>query len=204
MSDRAGSAQAGFVRVWLTGYVNPARMVEALARKPAPHWGLYGQLGRAALDSLALYLPLALLGREPSTPSYLSFLPTVGYYAASVFFMPVFLLAQWLLLSVTVHGVLRLAGRRGDVDQILNVTGMAALVVGTALVVWDWGYILLGGQDPVFLGISHLVLDVWAIVITAIGFRRLLGVPTWLGLLLNLLWMALGVPLAMLLVRAPV
>jgi hypothetical protein len=90
------------------------------------------------------------------------------------------------------------------VDQILNVTGMAALVVGAVLVVWDWGVILVGGRDPIFLGISHLVLDVWSVAITVIGFRRLLGVPTWLAILLNLLWILLGVPLAMIFVRGPV
>lgn len=144
------------------------------------------------------------MGREPSTPSYLSFLSNDVYYAASVFFMPVFLLAQWLLLSVTVHSVLRLGGRRSDVNQILNITGMVALVVGAFLVIWDWGYILLGGRDPIFLGMSHLVLDIWAVVITVIGFRRMLGIPTWLAILLNVLWLLLSVPLAILFVRGPV
>jgi hypothetical protein len=126
------------------------------------------------------------------------------YYAASVFFMPVFLLAQWLLLSVMVHSVLRLSGRRSDVDQILNITGMAAMVVGAFLVVWDWGYILLGGRDPIFLGITHLVLYAWAVTITVTGFRRMLGVPVWFAILLNLLWLLLGLPLAILFVRGPV
>lgn len=193
-----------FLQVWLTGYFNPSRMVEALAEKPAPHWGFYGQLCRAMLDSLLLYLPLALMGWEPSTPSYLIFLPNGIYFVVSVFFMPVFLLAQWLLLSVIVHSILRLSGRQSDVDQILNITGMAALVVGAFLVVWDWVYILLGGRDPVFLGVSHLVVDVWWVVITVIGFRRLLGIPTWLAILLNLLWVLLGLPLAILFVRGPV
>jgi hypothetical protein len=58
-----------FSQVWLTGYFNPSKMMEELAKKPAPHWGFYGQLCRALLDSLLLYLPLALMGREPSTPS---------------------------------------------------------------------------------------------------------------------------------------
>jgi hypothetical protein len=193
-----------FLRIWLTGYLNPSRMVGELAKKPAPLWGFYGQLCRAALDSLLLYLPLALMGREPSTPSYLSFLSNDVYYAASVFLMPIFLLAQWLLLSVTVHSVLRLSGWRSDVDQILNITGMVALVVGAFLVVWDWGYILLGGRDPIFLGMSHLMLDIWVVYITVIGFRRLLGIPTWLAILLNVLWLLLGLPLAILFVRGPV
>jgi hypothetical protein len=51
-----------FFRVWFTGYWKPAKMIEYLRSKPAPHWGLYGQLLRAALDSLLTYLPLALMG----------------------------------------------------------------------------------------------------------------------------------------------
>jgi hypothetical protein len=117
--------------------------------------------------------------------------------------MPAFLVAQWLLLGAVVHVVLRLSGRRSDFDQILNITGLAALVVGAFLVVWDWGYILLGGSDIVFLGVSHLVFDLWAILITVRGFERILGVPAWLGLVLNLVWMVLGVPLSIIFVRGP-
>ena len=65
-----------FFQVWLTGYYNPFRVVDELKTKPAPQWGVYAQLTRALLDSLVLYLPLAFMGREPSTPSYLTFLPT--------------------------------------------------------------------------------------------------------------------------------
>ncbi|MGD1994021.1 MAG: hypothetical protein PVI59_12580, partial [Anaerolineae bacterium] len=61
-----------------------------------------------------------------------------------------------------------------------------------------------GGANPVHLGISHLVLDLWGILITVKGFERILGVPVWLGVLLNLVWMALGVPLAIVFVRGPV
>jgi hypothetical protein len=192
-----------FLRVWFTGYVNPTRAIEALRETPAPHWGVAAQVGRAVLDSLLLYLPLALMGRAPSTPSALSFIPTERYYAVSVFSMPAFLVAQWLLLGAVVHVVLRLSGRRSDFDQILNITGLAALVVGAFLVVWDWGYILLGGSDIVFLGVSHLVFDLWAILITVRGFERILGVPAWLGLVLNLVWMVLGVPLSIIFVRGP-
>jgi hypothetical protein len=118
--------------------------------------------------------------------------------------MPVFLLLQWLLLCALIHLILRLSGRRSDIDQIINVTGMTGLVVGTFLLVWDWAYILMGFRDPVALGVSHLIFDVWGIAITVVGFKRLLGVPVWLGLILNLIWLAVGVPLAMLFVRGPV
>ena len=56
------------VRVWLLGYRSPAQFVEALRGKPAPHWGLYGQLTRALLDALLVYLPLALLADHHTAP----------------------------------------------------------------------------------------------------------------------------------------
>ncbi len=65
-----------FVRVWLTGYYNSARMMAQFRAKRAPHWGFYGQLLRAAMDALLLYLPLALMCLAPPTRSYITALPT--------------------------------------------------------------------------------------------------------------------------------
>ena len=203
-AERAPSRRRkSFLSVWLLGYVNPAKMVRELADRPAPHWGLYAQSLRALLDSLLLYLPLSMMGRVPSTPSYLTFLPTEKYYQSLVFLAPAFLLGQWLLLGVVTHVILRLARHPSDVDQILNVTGMAALVVGAFLILWDWLWIGLGWEVPAALGISHLILDVWGVAIVALGFNRTMGVPAWLGASLALLMIALGVPLAALFMRAP-
>jgi hypothetical protein len=204
LSSPLGEDTMNFFQVWLTGYYNPSRVVDELRTKPAPQWGVYAQLTRALLDSLLLYLPLALMGREPSTSSYLAFLPTKSYYLASVFFVPVFIVAQWILLSGILHLILRLSGQPSDIDQILNITGMAALIVGSLLVVWDWVWIVVGWESDVLLGISHLVLVIWAIVITASGFHRILGLPVWLAVLLNLLWLVLGEPLGAIFMRAPV
>ena len=60
----------------------------------------------------------------------------------------------------------------------------------------------MGWHSDVLLGISHLVLMIWAIVITALGFRRILGLPWWLAIVLNLLWLVLGEPLAAIFMRA--
>jgi hypothetical protein len=137
-------------------------------------------------------------------PSALTFLPTETYYTSLVYIMPLFLMLQWLMLSALTHLILRLLGRRSDLDQLLNIGGMAALVVGAWLVVWDWAYILVGGQDFYFLGISHLVFSIWGILITILGLRRILDVPVWLGLLLYLVNMVFGYPLNMIFVRPPV
>ena len=194
---------SGFFQVWLSGYRSPARLVEGLRGKPAPSWGFCAQLLRAAMDALLLYLPLALMDKQPSTPPYLTLITSEGYFATLVWLAPVFLLCQWLLLSAILHLILRMSGRHSDIDQILNITGMAALVVGAFLVAWDWLWILVGWQNVVLLGISHLLLDAWGLVITVIGFKRILGIPVYQGTGLSLLWIDLGLPLAMLFMRGP-
>ena len=193
-----------FFRVWWSGYVDPLGVGGRLEGRPALRWGFYGQALRALFDSLLLYLPLALLGRQPSTPPTLSLIPADSYYLASVGFMPVFLLAQWLLLGLVLHLLLKALRRRSDLGWILNLTGMAALVVGAFLVAWDWGCVLFGVRSDVFLGLSHLALDGWGVAIIAAGLRRQLGVPIGLGLALTLLYLILAVAPAMLIVRGPV
>ena len=183
---------------------NPAKFASGLEDAPAPQWGFYAQLLRALMDSFLLYLPLFLLGRIPPTPSYLPIFSTENYYGTLVFLAPLVLTAQWLLGSSLIHLVLRLVGRRSEFDKILNINGMATLVVGAFLIVWDWVWIVMGWQSDVLLGISHLVLVIWAIVITVVGFRRILGLPTWLAILLNVLWVVLGEPLGAIFMRAPV
>jgi hypothetical protein len=194
----------GFFRVWLAGYYSPARVVEGLEGAPAPLWGVCAQVGRGLLDGLLLYLPLAVMGRQPSTPSYLSIFPAEGYYGTLVWLAPVFLVGQWLMLSALVHVLLRLLGRESDIDQILNITGMAALIVGAFLVVWDWLWIVADWRNAVLLGLSHMALVIWAAAITVLGLKRILGVPVWLGVVLNVVWVVAGWPLAAIVMRAPV
>ena len=192
-----------FVRVWFTGYYNPAKMIEQLRSKPAPHWGFYGQFLRAALDSLLLYLPVALMGRIPPTPSNLAFLSTERYYWHLVWLSPIILGADWLLASAFTHVVLRLAGRQSDFDQILNIGGMATIVVGAFILVWDWAWFALGGVNQYFLGISQLAIGLWAVVIGAIGLKRILGVPIWLGVILTFLGIPIALPFGIMFMRSP-
>lgn len=195
--------EATFFQTWLFGYWSPSLFAINLAGKPAPHWGLLAQSLRAVSDALLLYLPLALMGWQPSTPSYLTFINTERYYATLIWLAPIFLLCQWFLLSAIVHTILCVGGRLSDIDQILNITGMVALVVGSFLVFWDWLWVLAGWNNPYLLGISHLLIDIWGIVLTVTGFEYILRIPVWMGISLNLLWLALGLPLAILIMRAP-
>lgn len=65
-----------FYQIWLTGYISPAHFSEELREKPAPIWGFWVVMLRAALISLLMYLPLYLNGVVPPTSSYLSFIST--------------------------------------------------------------------------------------------------------------------------------
>jgi hypothetical protein len=192
-----------FIKLWLTGYVHPIRFIDQLKTKPAPYWGFYGQLVRAVLDSLLIYLPVALMGRVPPTPSYLASIPTEHYYTALVFLAPVVLLAQLLMHSAFLHVAIRLSGRPSSFDQIMNIVGMAALVVGAVLVPWDWMWFAIGGVDQIFLGISHLVISLWAMLLTVLGLKRTLDVPLWLGILLAILVIPVSLPFGIMFMRSP-
>ena len=192
-----------FAQVWFTGYVNPGRFVDAVKSKPAPHWGFYAQVLRSLMDSLLLYLPVALLGRQPPTPSYLTFIPTDQYYIALIWLTPLVFMAQWLLGAVVVHVVLRLSNRPRDIDQILNLTGMAGLVIAAFLIVWDWLWFVVGGTNRYFLGTSHLIVDIWWFVIMVIGLKRTLGVSVWLGIALSILAFVAAMPFAITFMRSP-
>lgn len=193
-----------FVRVWFAGYYNPAKMIDDLRSRPAPTWGFYGQLLRAAFDALLLYLPLALLGRVPPMPSNVAALPTSQYFWHLVWIAPLVLAAQWLLGGAFIHVVLRLCGRRSDFDHVLNIGGFAALVVGAFILLWDWLWIAVGGVDQYVLGASHLVISLWGIAIWTIGLKRTLGVPTWVGAVLSFLTIPIALPLAIMFMRSPI
>ena len=193
----------GFLQLWFTGYVNPVRFIERLRSAPAPLYGFYGQLLRALMDALLLFLPLYLLGRIPPMQSFINLFSTQAYYGTLVWLAPIIFFLQWLISSGLIHVTLHLMKRPSDFDQILNITGMTTLVVGFILLVWDWGWIALGGMDQYALGISHLVIDIYGILIGIIGLKRLVGIPIWLGILLNLLVYIVVLPIGALFIRSP-
>lgn len=188
--------------LWL-GASRPREFADALAQCPAPQWGLLGAGLRAALDSILLYLPVALMGRQPSMPSYLTFLPEERYFFALIWIGPLVLLTQWLALSAMQHLVIRIEDHRSRFDLILVLSGMGSLVVGIAVFVLDWLFIFGGSTNFILLGILHLVLSIWGYVLNVVGLKRLLEIPTGLALLVNFLWFLLAYPLAVLIMRAP-
>ena len=192
-----------FVQVWLAAYTNPSRFADALRGKPAPHWGLYALVLRCSMDSLLIYLPAALMGRHPPTPSYVTFLPTENYFTTLIWLTPVIFIIQWLLGAGVMHVALRLRRLPSDIDQILNMTGMASLAIAAVLVLWDWLWFLIGGVDQYFLGVSHLVIDIWWFVLVVSALKKTLGVPVQAGIIVNALAFVAAMPFAIIFMRAP-
>lgn len=204
----AGAARAGgllveLVTLWLTGYSSPARFADRLAAQPGPRLGVQAQVLRASLDSLLVYLPVALMRRTPPSPPPFGFVSADHYYWFLVIFGPAVLLCEMLIATAFIHVTLRLFGRRSDFGGVANLVGMSALVVGTVLIPWDWAWFALGHADQYFLGLTHLVLSLWATVLIVVGLRRNMGVPVPLGLALSIGAVAVSLPLAIVFMRSP-
>ncbi len=120
-----------------------------------------------------------------------------------VWLSPIVLIAEWLFWPAFAHVVLRLTGRRSDLDQILNIYGMSCIIVGAFILLWDWALFAVGGMNQYFSGFSHLVISLWGILIQTIGLQRILGVPVWLGATLSFLDIPLALPLAIMFMRSP-
>lgn len=185
-----------FVQVWLSGLINPIRSLDELKGKPAPQWGLLAVLIRFIPTSLIVTLPLFLLGREPFTPSSLTFLTTQNYYMAQVVFLPIFGVTIWLLMSAFAHVVLRLAGKGSDFDQVLNIVGVGMLIPIPVVWAWDVTMIALNLYQLPVMAVSHALFQLWEASIEAVGFVRLLrlGIVPAIGvaLVINALYIALA------------
>lgn len=197
------SAGRGFLRVALLGYRNPARFAEAVRELPTPAWGLVAVLIRAAMDSLFIYMPPALMGWQPWPGPTITLLHAETYYWAMVWFTPLYMLFLWVYLAGVTHVVLRLTGRRTDMDFVLNVGGFAQLIVGAVLIAWDWGYYALGMRSPITLGITHWILAQWATVLIVVAYRKFLDLPVWYTLALYVFSALVSYPISMLVMRSP-
>ena len=190
-----------FVRVWLWGVIHPARSLDELKDKPAPQWGLLAVLIRFITTTLIEPLPLYVLGRQPFVPSYLTFLSTKDYYRAEIFFLPLFGVVLWLLMSGLAHVLLRVAGKGSDMDRILNIVGLGMLIPMPVLWACDIAMIALNLFTLPWSAISHATVQVWEAGLEALGFSRLLRLRILPAILLALLINALYIGLAMIFAR---
>ena len=188
-----------FLQVWAASYFTPKRAVDQLKDKPAPHWGLYGVLIRCILVSLAWYLPAFVLGREPPKLNYLTFTTTENFYLLLSIIFPALTLFSWLLDAAIAHVILRMIGWDSNIDQILNIDGMGYLVLAPLVLIWDWFTLAIGWDSATVLwGIVHLLITLVYTVFVLIGFRRILHLPYWLGIIIVIIWFAYSIPLSIL------
>jgi hypothetical protein len=188
-----------FVQVWLLGIVNPYRMFDELKSKPAPLCGFCAVLIRFVATSIITILALYLLGRAPFVSSNLAFLTTENYHSAKIFFLPIFGLVAWLLMSSIAHIVLRLVGKASNFDQVLNIVGMGMLILMPVMWLWDWMMIALNLYQLTTMAVSHTVVQLWEAIIEFVGFKRILGLGTLLAvciaLAINCVFILLGAAL---------
>lgn len=169
------------LRLWWLGICHPARALDEIRSLRTSTFGLAAILVRFVITAITSILALLLLRRKPLFESYLTFLPTDRYYAAEVFFLPVFGLGVWLLGSAGVHVIVRSAKRSSDFDGVLNIVAFGLLVPMPVVWVLDWSSIALGLYGPVWIPLMHSAVSVWEVALFSIGFIRLLKVPTWAG-----------------------
>lgn len=183
-------------------WFHPRAAFRSLKSLPAPQTGLIATLGRGLLISVFTYLPVWLMGRQPSIPSIISAIPTEGYYGFLAWFSPVLFLLEWLLFSACFHLALRLAGHPSDLDAILNTGAVIDLAVQPLLIVIDWLIFFFFPGLPVVVGFAHWTLVmVWVTWLCALGFRESLGLPYWAGAAYCVATSILHFPLALLFMR---
>ncbi len=142
----------------------------------APALGFAAVLLRFVPTSLAVPLPLFLLGRTPFQQPYLSFLPSSSaYYLLEALWLPLFGIAAWLLMGGLAHTAVRLAGAASRFDVVLNVVGLGMLAPMPLVWTWDATMIATGGYTVVVMAVSHTVAQAWEAAVEAVGFRRLAG-----------------------------
>jgi hypothetical protein len=192
-----------FLKIVGLGYWNPARFAGAVRDLPGPGWGLLAVLIRAAMDSLFTYLPPALLGWQPWPAPTISLLKPETYFWFLVWFTPLYMLLLWVYLAGVTHVVLRLTGRRTDMDFVLNIGGFVQLVVGAVLVAWDWSCYGLGLRSPIALGITHWILAQWGTVLIVVAYRKFLDLSVGYTLALYVFSALVSYPVSMLVMRSP-
>jgi hypothetical protein len=189
------------LKLLIDGIRRPVKMADALAKAPAPAMGLQAVLFRFILTSITSLLALQLLHRLPFAPSELVNLPIEKYYFAEVFFLPVWGVAIWVLMSSVVYLVLQLGKITVDYGKILNAIGIGMLVPMPVLWVWDWIAIGLNIYTVTNQAVSHSIALSWGAIIQVICITRLLKVKLWLAVILIVVANAMYVALAMHFIR---
>ncbi len=125
--------------------------------------------------------------------SWLTFLPAEKYLRAEIFFLPPLRILVWLMTSATIHLVLRLTGRPGDIDRLLNIGGMGYLVTMPFVLASDWLLVAMNAYP--IAEYTHPLVAVWGAGLGFIGVKKLLGLQTGLALVLSAISFGVSIPL---------
>ena len=188
-------------RLWIDGIARPFNMAAKLGDKTTPNVGLIAVVIRFTITSLTTLLALYLLSRVPFAPSELVILPTEKYYFAEMFFLPLWGLGIWILMSSLAYLVLRFTNASNDFDKILNIVGIGMLVPMPFLWLWDWTAIVLNIYTVTNQAFTHSLAQTWEAAIQAICFVKIIKIHPVLAILLAVLLNALYIGLAMHLIR---
>ena len=180
------------LRLWWTGVTHPVRAFGELPSRPAPAWGFWVVLVFNLLISATTLPALYLLAVPPFLESWLTFLPTEDYLLAEIFFLPPLRILVWLLGAAVIHIGLRLAKHPGGMDILLNIGGLATLVVMPVSLLSDWLLIALGAYR--IAEYTHPLAAVWGVVLTVLGLKQMLGVRTGMAVVLALASEVLTIP----------
>jgi hypothetical protein len=86
-------------------------------------------------------------------------------------------MGQWLLMSATVHGLLRLTGERSDLSRVLDVIGVGMLIPMPALWLCDAALIAADRFRLPELAVVNPAVQLWETALFGIGLRTALDVP---------------------------
>ncbi len=118
--------------------MNPSLTWQALKSKTGPYYGLAGVIFCWLGRDLLIIVPWYFMGIEPWQPSYISFLTPENYYFWEMLFLPDFGLLIWLTGSALLYLFLRIVEWPVAFDQVLNLTGITALIIAPIGIVLDW------------------------------------------------------------------
>jgi K+ transporter len=178
------------------GIVGPAAASVEVARRDPPLWGFGVVLGFNVAIAATTVAALALLGREPFLPSWLTFLPTESYYRAEVVFLPALRVVAWLLGSAAMHLTLRLIGQPSDFDVLLNLGGLVTLVVVPYTLIVDGVLIALDAYGLGLVATAHgAVALVWSVALYTVGLKTVLRMGALPALIAAIAGEAASLPL---------
>lgn len=164
-----------FIEVASRGFLRPRAAFRALGMQTRPMHGLLAVLTRFVVTSLTTISALHRLDVRPFAPSYLTCLDAADYYAAERYFMPLFGLASWLLMSAIAACLLAFGARRVDFARVLNVFGIGMLIPMPVVWAWDWAMIALGWYSVGVMAVSHLLFQLWETCLQTIGMHVVIG-----------------------------